>query len=82
MWIQPVIREHHTIETEAVEDGIGTSLSGFNVSGCTHRSVKGSHHTPHTPEELTFWDNGKGRRSRRWPPELTEVAQIDIHTHA
>lgn len=71
------IREHHTIKTEAVEDGISTaSLSGFNVSGCAHRSVKGSHHTPYTPEELTFWDNGKGQRSRRWSRELTEVAQI------
>ena len=74
--VDTVIRDH-TIETEAVENGISTaSLSGFNMSGSTHHSVKGSHHTPYTPEELTFWDNGKGQRSRHWSRELTEVAQI------
>ena len=76
-----VIREHHTIETEAVENGISTaSLSGFNMSGCTQCSVKGSHHTPCTPEELTFWDNGKGQRSSRW--SRADGSCSDIHTHA
>ena len=42
--------------------------------------VKGSHHTPCTPEELTFWDNGKGQRSSRW--SRADGSCSDIHTHA